>query len=121
MGYPPHTQVCLSRFLQTVVYIKTVKDYYAFRLSFPIPYQGPLYQTRPAQFVGHFVGHEGSGSICAFLKQKGWLVDLSAGYTQDNRSVPFFDIAGTLTKEGYCKPPCNYSPSRLTRYSSALS
>ncbi|KIP05202.1 hypothetical protein PHLGIDRAFT_129039 [Phlebiopsis gigantea 11061_1 CR5-6] len=89
----------------TIVYIKTVKDYHAFRLSFPIAYQGPLYQTRPAQFVAHFVGHEGPGSICAFLKQKGWLVSLTAGHTQDNRSVPFFDIAGTLTKEGYRKSP----------------
>ena len=88
---------------QTVVFIKTVKDHHAFRLTFQIPDQAPLYKTRPAVFVGHFVGHEGPGSVCAYLKKKGWLVDLSAGSSTDNRSVPTFNISGTLTKEGYRK------------------
>lgn len=104
------------------MFIKTVRDHPSFRLSFQIPDQAPLYQTRPAQFISHFIGHEGPGSVCAYLKKKGWLVSLSSGPNNRNRSVPMFDISGTLTKEGYRTSyyfpmyKCRYSCSFVVHY-----
>ena len=81
-----------------------MKDYHSFQLAFPIPDQSPLYQTKPASFIAHFLGHEGPGSIYNYLKEKGWLLDINAGVqSYDNRSVSRFAISGTLTKEGYRK------------------
>ncbi|OCH85237.1 LuxS/MPP-like metallohydrolase [Obba rivulosa] len=85
----------------TIIYIKTVKDYYDFNLTFLIPDQAPLYETQPARVLAHFLGHEGPGSVCTYLKKKGWLVSLSASVSSRNRSVTTFKVDGTLTKEGY--------------------
>lgn len=68
-----------------------------------IPDQAPLYRKNPATYLAHFLGHEGPGSICANLKKRGWLLDLSAGSGSRNRSVVPFTIEGKLTKEGYRK------------------
>ncbi|EKM58998.1 uncharacterized protein PHACADRAFT_249147 [Phanerochaete carnosa HHB-10118-sp] len=100
--------------MSTIIFVKTVKDYHSFQFSFQIPDQSPLYQTKPASFAAHFLGHEGPGSIYNYLKEKGWLLSISAGASTENRSVSRFTIAGTLTKEGYvhCQDVllaiCNY-------------
>ena len=87
--------------MQTLVFAKTVKDYHAFSLTFLLPSQLANYESRPTFFLGHFIGHEGSGSICTYLKKKGWLVDISAGLTGGDRDVQTFKISGELTREGY--------------------
>lgn len=90
---------------QTIVFVKTVKDYYAFNLTFPIPDQSPLYKTQPARVIAHFLGHEGPGSVCAYLKKKGWLVSINVSPSH-TRGVPTLSVVGKLTKEGYsmCTP-----------------
>ncbi|KAI0353367.1 LuxS/MPP-like metallohydrolase [Trametes cingulata] len=85
----------------TVIFIETVKDYHGFSLSFHLPDLREHYTSKPASFLAHFLGHEGPGSVCAYLKKKGWLLDLSAGPTGTSRSVQFFKIQGRLTLEGY--------------------
>ncbi|KAH9896624.1 LuxS/MPP-like metallohydrolase [Cubamyces lactineus] len=85
----------------TVVFVQTVKDYHAFSLSFQLPDLREHYATKPASFLAHFLGHEGPGSICAYLKKRGWLLDISAGVSGTSRSVQFFKISGRLTLEGY--------------------
>lgn len=85
----------------TVVFVRTVKDYQSFQLSFQVPDQAPFYRTKPVSFAAHFLGHEGPGSIYNYLKEKAWLLSLNAGFNSDNRSVPRFTISGTLTREGY--------------------
>ncbi|KAI0764784.1 LuxS/MPP-like metallohydrolase [Fomes fomentarius] len=85
----------------TVIFVQTVKDYHAFSLHFELPDLREHYQTRPTSFLAHFLGHEGHGSICAYLKQKGWLLSLSAGESGDARGVQLFKVEGTLTLEGY--------------------
>ncbi|EMD39456.1 hypothetical protein CERSUDRAFT_45720 [Gelatoporia subvermispora B] len=84
-----------------IICVKTIKDYYSFVLMFAIPDQAPLYKTQPARVLAHFLGHEGPGSVCAYLKKKGWLVSISAHESSQNRSVPTFTVDGVLTKEGY--------------------
>ncbi|OJT06440.1 Insulin-degrading enzyme [Trametes pubescens] len=85
----------------TVIFIQTVKDFYAFDVSFQLPDLREHYETKPASFLAHFFGHEGPGSICAYLKKKGWLTSLSSGPSGSSRSVQFFAVHGRLTLEGY--------------------
>lgn len=88
---------------QSIIFIKTVKDYHAFSLTFLLPDQRPFYKTKPAEIIAHFLGHEGPGSVYVYLKKKGWLVSLSAGPNSRNRSIQMFKVDGRLTKEGYGK------------------
>ncbi|KAI0330109.1 LuxS/MPP-like metallohydrolase [Cubamyces sp. BRFM 1775] len=85
----------------TVVFVQTVKDYHAFSLTFQLPDLREHYATKPAYFLTHFLGHESPGSICAYLKKRGWLLNISAGVSGTSRSVQFFKISGRLTLEGY--------------------
>ncbi len=93
----------LTPIFQTVIFIQTVKDFYAFDVSFQLPDLREHYETKPASFLAHFFGHEGPGSICAYLKKKGWLTSLSSGPSGSSRSVQFFAVHGRLTLEGYRK------------------
>ncbi|RPD65209.1 LuxS/MPP-like metallohydrolase [Lentinus tigrinus ALCF2SS1-6] len=68
---------------------------------FELPDIRDQYDSKPTSFLAHFLGHEGRGSICALLKKRGWLLDLSAGDSGDPRAVHLFKIEGTLTLEGY--------------------
>ncbi|KAI9058078.1 LuxS/MPP-like metallohydrolase [Trametes sanguinea] len=85
----------------TVLFVQTVKDYYAVKLSFQLPDLREYYATKPASFLAHFLGHEGPGSVCAYLKEKGWILDLSAGPSGRSREPQFFNVRGRLTLEGY--------------------
>ncbi|KAH9855602.1 LuxS/MPP-like metallohydrolase [Lenzites betulinus] len=79
----------------------TVKDNYAFSVTFPLPDLRAQYATKPADFIAHFLGHEGPGSVCAHLKKKGWLLNLSAGASRNAYGIEFFKISGQLTLDGY--------------------
>ncbi|KAI0819462.1 LuxS/MPP-like metallohydrolase [Trametes gibbosa] len=85
----------------TIVFIETVKDSYGFSLTFPLPDLRAHYATKPASFIAHFLGHEGPGSVCAHLKNKGWLLNLSAGASRNAYGIESFKISGQLTLKGY--------------------
>ncbi len=86
--------------LQTQVFFKSVKDVRMLHVIFPIPDQLPHFKTKPAQFLSHYIGHEGQGSILSHLKAKGWSNRLSAGATDGANGFEFFKISVDLTKEG---------------------
>ena len=82
--------------------MKTVKDYYEFQLTFQIPDQTQLFRTRPASYITHFLGHEGPGSVCAYLKKKGYLLSIDASTNSlRSRSIHTIEVEGRLTQEGY--------------------
>ncbi|KAI5119937.1 hypothetical protein M0805_002126 [Coniferiporia weirii] len=85
----------------TIIHVKTIMDFYAFELSFPLPYQAPHWRVKPANFLSHYVGHEGSGSLHAYLKDKGWITSLSAGPQNLARGFAMFKLTIHMTKEGF--------------------
>ncbi|GAA98082.1 uncharacterized protein L969DRAFT_85999 [Mixia osmundae IAM 14324] len=89
-----------SKELQTLVAAKTVKDTRSLDLTFPFPDQTTLYATKPAQLLGHYVGHEGKGSILSHLKAKGWADSLSAGQGQGATGFELFKVSLALTEQG---------------------
>ena len=91
---------------QVTIFVQTIKDYHAFSVQFELPDIREHYASKPTSFLAHFFGHEGRGSICAYLKKRGWLLDLSASDSGDPRSVQLFKVEGTLTLEGYREALC---------------
>lgn len=76
-------------------------DLHAFEISFPLEYQPPLWRLKPANFLSHFVGHEGPGSLYSYLKNRGWVIALSAGNQDLARAFATFKITVHLTEEGF--------------------
>jgi insulysin len=69
-------------------------------IAFGVPYQYPHYEHKPMDVLSHLIGHEGPGSIHAFLKNKGWLVSLECSSQPLGRGFDVLRITMSLTKEG---------------------
>lgn len=69
-------------------------------LTFPFMDEEEMYRSHPSRYIAHLIGHEGPGSILAYLKKKGWANGLSAGPTPVTKGAAFFSIGLKLTEEG---------------------
>lgn len=76
-------------------------SFYAVEISFPLEYQPSFWKYKPIQFISHFVGHEGPGSLHSYLKQKHWITSLTAGHQSLARGFEMFKITIHLTPEGF--------------------
>ncbi|KAL1412548.1 metalloprotease [Vanrija albida] len=83
-----------------VTFVKPVRDVRALEINFPLPDLHHKHEVKPYNFVGHFIGHEGKGSLLSYLKQKGWANSLSAGNSHEASGFSFFKISLELTPEG---------------------
>lgn len=69
-------------------------------ISVPIPDLDHLSGLKPFNFISHFIGHEGKGSLLSYLKSKGWANELSAGGSSEANGFGFFKINMQLTPDG---------------------
>ncbi|OIW34047.1 UCH-domain-containing protein [Coniochaeta ligniaria NRRL 30616] len=82
-------------------FAKPVMDSRELNLLFPFLDEEYLYESQPSQYISHLIGHEGPGSIMAYIKSKGWANGLSAGaYPVCPGTLGVFDIQIRLTEEG---------------------
>lgn len=65
--------------LGKICYAKPVYDMRELYLAFPSMDENELFLEQPSSYVLHLVGHEGPGSLMAYLKAKGWVNTLSVG------------------------------------------
>jgi insulysin len=86
--------------LQKQVFAKPVFDMRVMDLYFPYPDEEDLYESQPGRYLSHLIGHEGPGSILAYLKNKGWANGLGAGPSPLCPGSAFFSISVRLTEEG---------------------
>lgn len=56
-----------------------VKDVKEFSFSWVIPFQGPLWKSKPTQYASHLLGYEGAGSVIAVLKRQGLISGCFSG------------------------------------------
>ncbi|KAG8889415.1 Insulinase (Peptidase M16) [Tulasnella sp. 332] len=84
-----------------IIYTKTVMDFSAIELNWSIPWQTPQWKVKPASFITHFLGHEGPGSLHSYLKNKGWIVYLSAGPSSGGPGFDWMKCTILLTPEGF--------------------
>lgn len=85
----------------TLVSVQTVMAFHAMEISFPLEYQPPFWRQKPIDFISHFVGHEGPGSLHSYLKNKHWVSSLSTGQQNLARGFAMFKITIHLTSEGF--------------------
>ena len=97
-------QVALSQDqLTTEIFAKPVMESRSLEISFPWQDEEEMFETQPARYVSHLIGHEGPGSILVYLKELGLANSLSAGYHSVCPGSAFFEIAISLTPEGLKK------------------
>lgn len=86
--------------LNTTVFAKPVFDMRVLDLYFPYPDEEELFESQPGRYLSHLIGHEGPGSILAYLKNKGWANGLGAGPSPLCPGSAFFTISLRLTEDG---------------------
>lgn len=86
--------------LLTQVFAKPVMDSRLLDIYFPYQDEEDMYETQPSRYLSHLIGHEGPGSILAYIKAKGWANGLSAGVAPVCPGSAFFTISVKLTEDG---------------------
>ncbi|RVX74303.1 hypothetical protein B0A52_02135 [Exophiala mesophila] len=86
--------------LSTQVFAKPVMESRSLEISFPWQDEEDMYETQPARYISHLIGHEGPGSVLAYLKESGLAQTLSAGYHTVCPGSAFFEIDIGLTPKG---------------------
>ena len=86
--------------LMTRIFAKPVMDQRTLDIYFPYQDEEDMYETQPNRYISHLIGHEGPGSILAYIKAKGWANGLSAGSMPICPGSAFFTVSIKLTEEG---------------------
>ncbi|PGH05696.1 hypothetical protein AJ79_06712 [Helicocarpus griseus UAMH5409] len=86
--------------LKKICYARPVMDSRSLDIFFPYPDEEKLYESKPSRYISHLIGHEGPGSILAYIKAKGWAYGLSAGAMSICPGSEFFTISIRLTEDG---------------------
>ncbi|KAJ9302927.1 hypothetical protein DTO271G3_301 [Paecilomyces variotii] len=95
-----HVQPFSEEHLSTQIFAKPVMDSRSLDIYFPFLDEENLYESQPSRYISHLIGHEGPGSILAYIKAKGWANGLSAGAMPICPGSAFFTISVRLTQEG---------------------
>lgn len=81
-----------------------VKEMHRLVLSWALPPMQKFYRVKPLRYLGWILGHEGKGSIMAFLRRRFWAFELEAGNGGDgfefNSTCSLFRINIELTEKG---------------------
>ncbi|KAL8900428.1 MAG: hypothetical protein Q9207_005700 [Kuettlingeria erythrocarpa] len=86
--------------LLTQIFAKPVMDTRLLDICFPYQDEEEMYETQPSRYLSHLIGHEGPGSILAYIKAKGWANGLSAGVSPVCPGAAFFAVSIKLTEDG---------------------
>eukprot|EP00761_Pharyngomonas_kirbyi_P008215 gb/GECH01008226.1/.p1 GENE.gb/GECH01008226.1/~~gb/GECH01008226.1/.p1 ORF type:complete len:885 (+),score=190.80 gb/GECH01008226.1/:1-2655(+) len=82
------------------VCVVPVKDKRDIEIYWPIPPQQSLYKKLPTRYYSHLLGHEGPGSLFAYLKHRGWAESLGSGEAHSGTDYSTFLVQISLTEEG---------------------
>jgi insulysin len=80
--------------------IQPVKDIYNLSYTFELGQPVKAYKQKSSQYLGHLLGHEGEGSLLAWLKLKGWAEGLSAGLSNKISNNSAFQLNINLSEAG---------------------
>lgn len=87
--------------LLTQCFAKPVMDSRSLDLSFPFIDEEHLFESQPSRYISHLIGHEGPGSVMAYIKSKGWANGLNAGAYPVCPGTPgIFSCQIRLTEDG---------------------
>ncbi|WP_181869917.1 insulinase family protein [Halomonas sp. DQ26W] len=80
--------------------MQSVRDSHHVRFMFPVPDPTQYYEHKPADYLGHLLGHEGEGSLLAVLRDAGLADGLSAGVGRSDERDALFTVSISLTPGG---------------------
>lgn len=86
--------------LPALLQVQPEKDLKTLTLSFAIGDVNAHWRDKPTQYIGHLLGHEGEGSLLAYLKRQGWASGISAGLSNSVQGYADFSIRISLTAKG---------------------
>jgi insulysin len=86
--------------LLTQTFARPVFESRSLELSFVYRDEEELYESHPARYLSHLIGHEGPGSILAYIKAKGWANGLGAGGSSLCPGSGVFNVSVKLTEDG---------------------
>ncbi|KAI9803791.1 MAG: hypothetical protein M1825_001671 [Sarcosagium campestre] len=86
--------------LLTQISARPVMESRTLSLVFPYLDEENLFESQPGHYLAHLIGHEGPGSILAYIKAKGWANSLSAGMDQICPGAAHFSVSVRLTEDG---------------------
>jgi len=82
-------------------FAKPVMDSRELTITFPFLDEDNLFEAQPSRYLSHLIGHEGPGSIMAYIKGKGWANSLGAGASAVCPGSPgLFEVHIRLTEDG---------------------
>ncbi|WP_115718267.1 insulinase family protein [Gallaecimonas mangrovi] len=79
---------------------KPLKEQRRLAVNFPLPSVENEYRQKPLTFISHLLGHEGDGSLLAYLKEQGWVEALSAGGGISGSGFREYTVQFLLTQDG---------------------
>lgn len=82
------------------VTVQPVKQLLSLGFIFPLNDAVKDYSKKPSEYIGHLLGHEGEGSLLAWLKQQGWAEGLSAGLSNPMANNSTLQVNISLTETG---------------------
>ncbi|KAJ2083683.1 metalloprotease [Coemansia sp. RSA 988] len=84
-----------------LIRLKSVRQERSLDLTFALPDVKPYYRSKPTNYLGSLLGHEGRGSVLACLKKRGWATGIVAGRSPTSaEGFDMFKITVNLTESG---------------------
>jgi len=84
----------------TQIFAKPIMDSRELNISFSYRDETELFASQPSHYISNLIGHEGPGSILAYIKAKGWCNALSSGAQPICPGAAIFMVSIRLTPEG---------------------
>ncbi|CAF0762387.1 unnamed protein product [Adineta steineri] len=85
---------------KTICYVVPVEERRHLRIHWVISDHKDVYYCNPESYLSHLIGHEGDGSLLAYLKKLGLATELASGEKYVAPGFNFFTVKLALTIEG---------------------
>lgn len=83
---------------------EAVQEMYVLEVNWALPPVIKLYKSKPLSYLSWLIGHEGAGSLTAYLRKNLWASGLTSGHSDDgisfNSIYTLFSITIVLSEKG---------------------
>lgn len=91
----------LANGLPMIVELQSKQDSRSLSVNFPLPDLEQDKLEKNIQLISHLLGHEGEGSLFAYLKKQGWVEALSSGLFLNYPGGAMFSVNVQLSPSGF--------------------
>jgi secreted Zn-dependent insulinase-like peptidase len=91
----------LANQLGTRIDIQSLRDVKQLEVQWVLPPRQAVWPSRSHGYLTHVLGHEGEGTLFAFLKQRGWVESLYASFAGGADDYDLLSLSLDLSDEGF--------------------